>query len=87
MGEWRKSSFSGSNTDCVEVAWHKSSFSSVNTNCVEVAWRKSSFSDDNTNCVEVAAGVERVGVRDSKNSAPSLVFTDGGWRRFVISLR
>lgn len=34
---WRKSSFSGTNTDCVEVAWRKSSFSDGNTNCIEVA--------------------------------------------------
>jgi hypothetical protein len=37
MTEWRKSSFSGVNTNCVEVAWRKSSFSGGNTNCVEVA--------------------------------------------------
>ncbi|GAA4413646.1 DUF397 domain-containing protein [Actinokineospora soli] len=34
---WRKSSFSGTNGDCVEVAWHRSSFSGTNGNCVEVA--------------------------------------------------
>ncbi|GAB3433192.1 DUF397 domain-containing protein [Actinophytocola sediminis] len=34
---WHKSSFSGENTNCVEVAWRKSSFSDENTNCVEVA--------------------------------------------------
>jgi hypothetical protein len=36
MTAWHKSSFSGTNTDCVEVGWHKSSFSGTNTNCVEV---------------------------------------------------
>ena len=35
---WRKSSFSGTETECVEVAWRKSSFSTDQTNCVEVAW-------------------------------------------------
>lgn len=34
---WRKSSFSGVNSDCVEVSWRKSSFSDQNSNCVEVA--------------------------------------------------
>jgi len=35
---WRKSSFSGVQTACVEVAWRKSSFSGVQTDCVELAW-------------------------------------------------
>ncbi|WP_423202218.1 DUF397 domain-containing protein [Herbihabitans rhizosphaerae] len=35
---WRKSSYSASNGDCVEVAWRKSSYSGTNGNCVEVAW-------------------------------------------------
>ncbi|MBP2323647.1 hypothetical protein JOF56_004032 [Kibdelosporangium banguiense] len=34
---WRKSSFSGNNGSCVEVAWAKSSFSANNGECVEVA--------------------------------------------------
>jgi hypothetical protein len=34
---WRKSSFSASNGDCVEVGWRKSSVSSANGDCVEVA--------------------------------------------------
>ena len=35
---WRKSSFSGDNGNCVEVAWRKSSFSGDNGDCVEVAY-------------------------------------------------
>jgi hypothetical protein len=35
---WRKSSFSGENGSCVEVAWRKSSFSAENGSCVEVAF-------------------------------------------------
>jgi hypothetical protein len=35
---WRKSSHSGSNGNCVEVAWRKSSYSGSNGDCVEVSW-------------------------------------------------
>jgi hypothetical protein len=37
--EWRKSSCSGSESNCVEVAWRKSSHSTSVSNCVEVAAR------------------------------------------------
>jgi hypothetical protein len=37
MSAWRKSTFSGSNSDCVEVEWRKSSFSGTNSDCVEVS--------------------------------------------------
>jgi hypothetical protein len=35
--QWRKSSFSADNGECVEVAWRKSGFSAENGQCVEVA--------------------------------------------------
>jgi hypothetical protein len=35
--EWRKSSFSGADSNCVEIGWRKSSFSGPDANCVEVA--------------------------------------------------
>lgn len=34
---WRKSSRSGSQTNCVELGWRKSSWSADQTNCVELA--------------------------------------------------
>jgi hypothetical protein len=36
---WHKSSYSGAQGDCVEVAmvWHKSSYSGAQSDCVEVA--------------------------------------------------
>lgn len=37
FGTWHKSSYSGGNSNCVEVAWHKSSYSGGNSSCVEVA--------------------------------------------------
>ncbi|MFD1150159.1 DUF397 domain-containing protein [Saccharothrix hoggarensis] len=37
FGTWRKSAFSGGNSDCVEVAWRKASHSGGNSSCVEVA--------------------------------------------------
>jgi hypothetical protein len=37
MTAWRKSSYSTSESNCVEVAWRKSSYSTSQGNCVEVA--------------------------------------------------
>jgi hypothetical protein len=89
--DWRKSSYSGGNGNCVEVAytdWRKSSYSDANGNCVEVAfadWYKSSYSSGNGNCVEVAGAVGLVGVRDSKQHGrgPVLEFTAAQWRTFI----
>jgi Domain of unknown function (DUF397) len=50
---WRKSSYSGSESACVELAF--------------LPWRKSSYSGTETNCVELADGTEHIAVRDSKN--------------------
>ena len=38
MTEWLKSSHSGGDGNCVEIAWRKSSYTGSNGNCVEVAW-------------------------------------------------
>jgi len=66
---WRKSSHSGGNGNCVEVAWRTSSYSgSGNGGCVEVAWPES-----------------RVAVRDSKNvTGPALDFPPVQWRAFLL---
>lgn len=70
---WRESSFSASETACVELAWRKSGNSGT-TACVELAWRKSTFTHPD-NCVEVAWPVDRVAMRDSKNpGGPMLTF-------------
>lgn len=33
---WRKSSYSGGQSECVEVGWRKASYSATEGNCVEV---------------------------------------------------
>lgn len=69
-GPWRKSTFSASDSNCVEVAFG--------------AWRKSSLSAEDANCVEVARSAELVGVRDSKQPAgPAMVIGRAGWARLL----
>lgn len=73
---WRTSSYSGSNTNCVEVTF------------LPESWRTSSYSDANTNCVEVAGDGTRVGVRDSKNAGgPVLVVGRATWAQLLTRLR
>jgi hypothetical protein len=68
MTMWRKSSFSFSNGNCVEVA----------------GWRKAVRSADTGNCVEAGHGPGVVAVRDSKDPAgPVLVFSPAQWRAFT----
>lgn len=38
FGPWRKSSYSGDQGDCVELAWRKSSHSGDQSDCVELAY-------------------------------------------------
>jgi hypothetical protein len=91
--EWRKSSYSSSNANCVEVAgvWRKSSYSTGSSNCVEVAggWRKSSYSNGQANCVEICTGPpDTVAVRDSKDrGGPELAFTSEAWAAFVDGVK
>jgi hypothetical protein len=73
---WRKSSYSGGNGQCVEVAH------------VPAQWRKSSRSSGDGACVEIARLPEAIAVRDSKDpSGPKLIFTPHAWAAFVESAK
>lgn len=72
---WRKSSYSGGNGDCVEVAF--------------ADWGKSSYSDANGDCVEVARTEAVVGIRDSKQHGhgPILEFSRTEWDAFIRAVK
>ncbi|WP_062214223.1 DUF397 domain-containing protein [Streptomyces sp. NBRC 109706] len=78
---WFKSSYSGGNGDCVEVAFLDETVALRDT---KHTWRKSSYSAGNGNCLEIAAlnGDTRA-VRDSKNPGPHLTFTPSQWAAFL----
>jgi hypothetical protein len=74
--QWRKSSYSGGNGACVEVAR------------VPAHWRKSNRSSGDGACVEIAHLPEAIAVRDSKDPAgPNLIFTPQAWSAFVVSAK
>lgn len=74
--EWRKSSYSSANGQCVEAAA-----------LGRAEWRKSSYSGGNGDCVEVAELDRVVGIRDSKDrEGPALVFDADQWTAFVNSV-
>lgn len=69
---WRKSTHSGTNTSCVEVA----------------PWRTSSHSGSNSNCVEAVPVVAGTAVRDSKDrDGGVLVVSRTQWASFVRHVR
>ena len=71
---WRKSSYSGSNAQCVE--------------CSSATWTKSSYSGSNADCVEYAALPSSVAVRDSKHpEAGHLSFDAPEWSAFLTALK
>ena len=82
---WRKSSKSGGNAACVEVARVPNAVAARDAK--DPNWRKSSKSGNNLNCIEVAHVPEAVAVRDSKDPhGPHLVFTPGAFARFLRRL-
>ncbi|TMR41465.1 DUF397 domain-containing protein [Actinomadura geliboluensis] len=89
--EWRTSSHSTQQGNCVEVgAWRTSSHSGKQGNCVELgAWRKSSHSTGNGGqCVEVATGETIVLARDSKDpDGPVLGFGADAWAVFLNTVK
>jgi hypothetical protein len=87
--EWRKSSYSGINGNCVEVRWQKSSHSGPNGNCVEVRWQKSSYSGPTGNCIEARASAPgHVAIRDSKDKAGlRLTVNDRAWDAFIRGIK
>ncbi|MCY9783956.1 DUF397 domain-containing protein [Nocardiopsis sp. EMB25] len=73
---WRKSSYSGVNGNCVEVAHIPANF------------RKSSYSGQSQNCVEVGSLPCGAAVRDSKNPAKGhLPFPAAEWDAFLSTAK
>lgn len=87
---WRKSSYSMSNGDCIEIDdWAKSSYCE-SSGCVE--WRTSSYCSG-SDCLETAGDARIVLVRDSQlkgggeNVSPILSFTPSAWSAFIAEVR
>ena len=70
MISWRKSRFSGTSGNCVEIGWQKSSFSSNGGNCLEVAH----------------APVGVLVRDSKNISGPTLAFPTNDWRGFLAGL-
>ncbi|QUH04376.1 DUF397 domain-containing protein [Saccharopolyspora erythraea] len=73
---WRKSSYSGSDENCVEVAF------------LPTKWHKSTRSGSSENCVEVGFVPGAVAVRDSKDKqGPVLAFAAPAFASFLTSAK
>jgi hypothetical protein len=71
---WRKSSYSTSQANCVEIAFSN--------------WRKSSRSSAQANCVEIAVAPTAIGVRDTKDrTGGTLAFPTSAWHAFLTTQR
>ena len=72
--EWRKSSYSNSNSNCVEV---------------KGIWRKSTHSNGQANRAEVRLGSPAaVAIRDSKNPTGAvLTVAPGTWSSFTTTIK
>lgn len=72
---WRKSSYSGTSGNCVEVA--------------QATWDEASISGQSQNCAELASNrPAAIGVRDSKDPSGSvLVVAPGAWRAFIAEVK
>ncbi|GAB3443924.1 DUF397 domain-containing protein [Streptomonospora sediminis] len=72
--EWRKSSYSGSNMNCLE--------------CSSATWHVSSYSGREVNRVEYAHLPSSVVVRDSKHpQAGHLAFSGSEWSAFLTAVK
>jgi len=73
---WFKSTYSGSQGDCVEVAH------------VPTHFRKSSYSSGANNCVEVADRPTGAAVRDTQNrELGALAYGPAEWRAFLTATK
>jgi hypothetical protein len=74
VSDWRKSSFSTGNGECVEVG---------------TSWRKSAHSGSDGNCVEVGTAAPCVCIRDTKQNGegPVLHVPAGAWQAFLTEIR
>jgi hypothetical protein len=70
---WRKSTYSGSQANCVEVSG---------------AWRKSTYSGSEAQCVEVGNATGHVKVRDTKDrQGPVLTVSTEAWHRLTAEIK
>ncbi|MDY0812075.1 DUF397 domain-containing protein [Kitasatospora purpeofusca] len=80
---WRKSSYSGAQSNCVEVA------EAVPAEAAGDEWCKSSYSAQANECVETRQPkLGGMAVRDSKDpDGPALMFPADAWAAFVGAVR